>query len=84
MKNLTDTEMLRRFTRDSSWIHRRFERLRKQYPGQFVAVYNSRLVARARSIPALEAKLQKICPGALSQAAVQYLPKKELVLLLFI
>lgn len=76
-----DTQ-LRRYEQDSVWLHRRFDRLRKKYPDEFVAVFKRKIVAHAPTIAQLHAGIRRHSPEALGNAAVEFLPKDDLQLIL--
>lgn len=73
---------LRRFKKDSTWLHARFDMLRRKYPNEFVAVYREAVVAHSKSMRQLHSKLKEVCPGTLQDTAVEYLPKQDLELIL--
>jgi hypothetical protein len=82
MKRAAVLDDLKRFERDSRWIHSRFRKLRRRFPGQFVAVFNGSLIAHADSIRKLRAAIRRSRAEAVGMAAVEYLPAENLQLIL--
>jgi len=82
MKNGSVLRELRKFERDSSWIHRRFEDLRKRYPNELIAVRGGKIIAHAKSVPELHAKVRRLNPRLVGKVAIEFLPKEDQLLIL--
>ena len=82
MKNEAIVKELKQYESDSSWIHQHFDDLRERYPNEFVAVYQGEIIAHAQTIRALHAVMRKGHPETFGWAAVEYLPKEDLELIL--
>ncbi len=70
-------EELRRFEEDMSWAGARYEELAKQYPEQYVAVDNKRVVDHDRDLPKLVSRMKTNYGERATRIAVQYVSAKE-------
>lgn len=82
MKNEAIVKELKQYESDSSWIHQHFDDLRIRYPNEFVAVYHGEIIAHAQTVRELHAAIKKSRPETFGRAAVEYLPKEDLELIL--
>ena len=77
----TAQEELKRFKRDTSYYEAHRQELLEQYPEQWVAIYEQRVVGTAKNLKRLVAQLQRkgIPQG---RAFVEYVTAKEDLLIL--
>ena len=71
------TEKLREFDADHGWVAENLERLRAEYPDQWVAVKNGRVIAFDPDLMALRAKLTDP-----TQTCVEFVTREPLEMVL--
>jgi len=58
LEDATLESEMERFERDMDWIYTHYEMLKREYPNEFVAVFNQALVAHSPDIESLIASVQ--------------------------
>lgn len=79
---MTVNEELARFERDGDYLDQHYEELLEQYPEQWVAIYNQRVVAHAKDIWELVRQVREggIPPGDIFQSYLTKNPPEWILL----
>jgi hypothetical protein len=73
-------KQLRSFSRSTSWIAKNMERMRSDYPDQYIAVYNRKVIDTDVDFDTLFRRLEG--KYDMSQVTIEFIPSEELILVL--
>ncbi|MCL6643169.1 MAG: DUF5678 domain-containing protein [Candidatus Bipolaricaulota bacterium] len=64
---------MERFERDMDWIYTHYETLKREYPNEFVAVFNQTVVAHSSDIQSLIASVQPRLGQQVGNIAIKFI-----------
>ena len=73
---------LEAFEGDLKWIDKHYNALKNQYPDQWVAVFNKRVVGTHKNLKNVIRKLKESFPENYDQIAIEYISTKKIELIL--
>ena len=73
-------KQLKSFRRSTSWIVKNMERMRSEYPDQYVAVYHRKVIDADADFDKLFKRLEG--KYNMSHVAIEFIPSEELILVL--
>jgi hypothetical protein len=80
-----DAKLLRQYRQgfnDSVWLSRNWERVKKEYPDEWVAVYQKRVADHDRSRSRLRKRLQQKFRGQANWITTTFIASKEEIVIL--
>ena len=78
-----ELKILKEFEEDSHWMAKHFKELQEKYAGKFVAIINKKLIDVDENAENLINKLKnKLSDEELSRTIIEYIPPKNLILIL--
>ncbi len=80
MENGQILDEFRNFEESSSFVSKNFKLLQEQYPGKYIAVSDSRVLASADSFESLISEVNKVGKN-LKDVIVEFIPSKGLIVL---
>jgi len=78
-------ESVERFLRsieDTKWIIKNFERIKKKYKGEFIAVLNEKIVAHHKKIEKLMSIIESEFPDEVEFITTEFIGSKEIKVVL--
>jgi len=75
-------EQLEGFERDMKWLSQYYDKLKEQYPDQYVAVLGHRVVDHDKDLKSLVARLNQKYQADSSRIAIKYVTPKKVELIL--
>lgn len=76
------TSVLDDFRKDTAWLEKNYEELKKKYPEEYVAVYQEGVVDHDPDLDRLLQRLEKKYPGKSNRVAVEYVTTKRIEMVL--
>lgn len=73
---------LREFEENMDWLNKHYEKLKKEYPENYVAVFNRKVVDHDSNLNTLMKRIETNYPGQDSKIAVKYVTAKKIELIL--
>lgn len=73
---------LRSFERDSRWIDKHHEELKRLYPDEWVACYEERIIEHDKKLEALVKRLKTKYPEEKKHIAVEFIETEEIEMIL--
>ncbi len=64
---------MERFERDMDWIYTHYDMLKREYPNEFVAVFNQAVVAHSPDIESLMASVQPLLGQKVGNVAIKFI-----------
>lgn len=74
--------MLEEFQKDTDWLDKNYDELKKNYPEEYVAVYKEKVVDHDSDLDKLLARLEKKYPENGGKIAIDYVTTEEIELVL--
>jgi hypothetical protein len=81
MKAKTLSQKLDHFEADTIWLDQHYDKFKKQYPDQFVAVYGKTLIDHGKNLDSLLRRLRKKYGNETGDIVVEFIPKEEEILI---
>jgi hypothetical protein len=75
-------EQLEGFEEDMKWLNKNYDRLKKEYPEEYVAVLNQKVVDHGDDLKILVARLEEKYPKESDRIAIKYITTKKVELIL--
>ena len=73
---------LEEFQRDSRWLDGHYDKLKKRYAEEYVAVYQEKVIGHDADLDRLMARLEQSYPGKSGKIAVEYVSAKQVEMVL--
>ncbi|MGH7599108.1 MAG: DUF5678 domain-containing protein [bacterium] len=80
MKAKTLSQKLDHFEADTIWFDQHYDKLKEQYPDQFVAVYGKIVVDHGKNLDILMKRLRKKYGKETGDIVVEFIPTEEEIL----
>ncbi|KAA0002567.1 MAG: hypothetical protein FE044_02775 [Thermoplasmata archaeon] len=78
-----ELSLLKKFEEDTSWMAKNYKELQEKYAGKFIAILNKEIVGVNENVEDLIEDLKKkLTDDELSRTIIEYIPPKNLVLIL--
>jgi hypothetical protein len=74
--------VLSKYEENAKWVSRHYEKLKKKYVDEWVAVLNEKVVDHDRNLYTLVKRLRMNYPENYSEIAIEYVTSKEIELIL--
>lgn len=78
-----EIKILKKFEEDSQWMAKHYGELQEKYAGKFIAIINKKIIDIDENIENLINKLkEKLSEEEISRVLIEYIPPKDLILIL--
>ena len=78
-----ELSLLKKFEEDTSWMAKNYKELQEKYAGKFIAILDKEIVGVNENVEDLIEDLKKkLTDDELSRTIIEYIPPKNLVLIL--
>lgn len=71
-------EGLKQFEEDTSWLYEHYDRLKLEYPDQFIAVFQQQVVDHDPDLSRLMERLRERYQEEAGRIAVEYISRKKM------
>jgi len=75
-------DVVTRFEKDAKWLEKEYEELKRKYDGEWVAVFNERIVGHDKSMERLMGRLEAGYPEDFRNIFIEYVTKKGVEMIL--
>ena len=82
MKEIDDKEKFLASLEDTEWVVKNYDKLRENYEGKFIAVFQKKVILSRDSIEELMDELEKSYSEILDFITTEFVGKKEIVVII--